>query len=395
MKKRKTDDNDPIIILKPKVKFAIYIELFLLLFFCNSNNYIIKAKEDEIIKNLDILKDDATIFSILLQCGRLVGVIFIAVYFFCSKRLEHIQYFIFISILLKGLTFLVYCRDLNKEFVALFELSIFSQGLFHSFIDLYFPIWINHFIDEDYKLLFLSISNGASPLSYIFGIIFFTYISESIKYCFITLIIFIFIIDFIFLLTVTNNSCFNCDDISLDNYFNPLVSQNENTNEYSINDNKNENLEKIKKNNYKLIFCFENTCAFISIVLSRAILKFSFVGINYLINDYYDNELSGDGKLNQSLIFYVPLIGLFIGAILSYFKWFRKNITTLIISIFIGIFGTLTSLFNNKLIFIVFIIFFYGTTNLIIPSLIQKSFDCFDDKQVSEISYAFNCFFIC
>lgn len=295
--------------------------------------------------------------------------------------------------MLKGLAFLVYFRDLNKEFVALFELSIFSQGLFHSFIDLYFPIWINHFIDEDYKLLSLSITNGASPLSNIFGIIFFNYISESIKYCFITLIIFIVIIDFIFLLTVTNNSCFKCDDISLDNYFNPLVSQNENTNEYSINDNKNENMEKIKKNNYKLIFCFENTCAFISIVLSRAILKFSFVGINYLINDYYDNELGGDGKLNQSLIFYVLLIGLFIGAILSYFKWFRKNITTLIISILIGIFGTLTSLFNNKLIFIVFIIFFYGLTNLIIPSLIQKSFDCFDDKQVSEISYAFNCFF--
>ena len=307
-----------------------------------------------------------------------------------SKRLKHIQYLIFLSIFLKGIAFLIYCRDLNKESIIYFQISIFSQGLFHSFIDIYFPIWINHFINRKKKLLLLSISNGASPLSNFFGSIFFKYINKSIKYCFLTLIIFIIFFDFIFLLTITDKCCFNCDDISLDYYFNSLVSQKENSNEYSIDDDKNDDMEKKKRKNCNLIFCSKNRCAFISIALARAILKFSFVGIHYLINDYYNN-LRGDGKLNETIIFFAPLIGLLIGALLSFFDWFKKNRIILIISILIWIFGTLTSLSNDKLIFIVLLIFFYGFTNLILPSLIQKSFDCFEDTQISEISYAFNC----
>ena len=45
MNGRKTDDNNPYIPLKGKVKFIIYIELFLLLFLCNSTNYIVKKKK--------------------------------------------------------------------------------------------------------------------------------------------------------------------------------------------------------------------------------------------------------------------------------------------------------------------------------------------------------------
>ena len=191
MNGRKTDDNNPYIPLKGKVKIIIYIELFLLLFLCNSNNYIVKKKEDEIIEKLEISKGDSTFYNILLQSGRTVGVIFIIFYFLYSKRLKHIQYLIFLSIFLKGIAFLIYCRDLNKESIIYFQISIFSQGLFHSFIDIYFPIWINHFINRKKKLFLLSISNGASPLSNFFGSIFFKYINKSIKYCFLTLIIFL------------------------------------------------------------------------------------------------------------------------------------------------------------------------------------------------------------
>jgi hypothetical protein len=357
---------------------------------CNSNNYIIKKKEDEIIEKLGTSEEDSSFYSILLQSGRIIGVIFIIFYFLYSKRLKHIKYLIFFSILLKSIAFLIYCRDLNKESIFSYQISIFSQGLFHSFIGIYFPIWINHFISRKSKLLLLSISNGASPLSNIFGIIFINYIDFSIKYCFLTLIILIIFFDFIFLLTVTNKCCLNCDDISLDYYFNSLVSQKENSNEYSIDDDKNDDMEKKKRKNCNLIFRSKNRCAFICIALARAILKFSFVGIHYLINDYYET-LVGDGELNEAIIFYVPLIGLLIGALLSCFDWFKKNGIILIISILIGIFGTLTCLFNDKLTFIVLLIFFYGLTNLILPSLIQKSFDCFEDAQLSEISYAFNC----
>jgi len=77
MSGRITDDNDPYIPLKKGVKILIYTELFLLLFLCNSNNYIIKEKKDEIIEKLEISKEDTTIYTILLQSGRIIGVILI------------------------------------------------------------------------------------------------------------------------------------------------------------------------------------------------------------------------------------------------------------------------------------------------------------------------------
>ena len=39
----------------------------------------------------------------------------------------------------------------------------------------------------------------------------------------------------------------------------------------------------------------------------------------------------------------------------------------------------------------IFVVFFYIFSNLISPYLIEKSFDCFSDRQISEISYVFNC----
>ena len=189
-------------------------------------------------------------------------------------------------------------------------------------------------------------------------------------------------------MSVTKKCICYCDDISPNNYFNLLVSQNEDSNE--INDDENKKMEG--KKNCNFLFSSENRCAFILIVLARAILKFSFVGIHYLINDYYD-ELEGDEKLNEYIISYIPLFGLVIGAILSNFNWFRiKNWVIIIISLFIGILGTLTSILNNKYYFVVSLISFYGLTNLILPLLIQKSFDCFEDRQLWEISYVFNCF---
>ena len=91
------------------------------------------------------------------------------------------------------------------------------------------------------------------------------------------------------------------------------------------------------------------------------------------------------------MIHYLPSFGLAIGAVLSFFVWFKKDETILYISFLIGIFGTLAYI-SNKLYFVISIFIFYVLANIIIPSLIQKSFDCFKDEQLQEISYTFNCF---
>ncbi len=84
------------------------------------------------------------------QVGRIMGILFIIIYFyFYQRNFEKIKWFIFNSILLKSI--FLFTNIIN--FYILEIISIFFQGFFHSFIDIYFPIWINHFINEKYKLL--------------------------------------------------------------------------------------------------------------------------------------------------------------------------------------------------------------------------------------------------
>lgn len=377
MIKKEKDDNNPVIHIKSSGKFIIYIELFVLFLFCCSNNYIIRDKKLEIIEKLKIPEKDLASFGILLQLGRVFGTFLIIFFVLRYKIFNNMQYITAFSIFLKSFAFLIYYIDLTKESVFWVKVSIFIQGLCHSLIELFFHIWINHFLF--WNLFSLSISIGASPLSNIFG----AYISksDSISLCSKKLFEFIIVFDFIFLVTACN-----CG-----NYFNLSFSKDKENKNYNLN--KERNIQFINKMNYeKLKSEFSKKYDFFSLVLSRAILKFSFFGIYALLKKYYyklDGDINSDIILE--IIFYLPSIGLLIGAVLSFFDWFKKNETILIISFLIGISGTFACI-NNKLCFIISIIIFYFLANLIIPSLIQKSFDCFEDEQLHEISYAFNCF---
>jgi hypothetical protein len=313
-----------------KVCKVIYFELFSLLILCCSNNSIIKAKKDEIIEILQASKKDLEIYEIMLQIGRTIGIIFIIIYFLYFRNFKNLKYLIFGSVFLKAFFFLVYCIDLNKDISILVKISIFFQGFVHSFISIYFPIWINHFIYQKFKLLLLSIALSASVLSSFIG---FTvkYLFESIQGCFGMLSGLIIICDFIFLFTVCKG-CLYCDNIDPDYYFNPKVSLKENSYEYIISNEDNQDMEN--KMNCKSLLRSENRCAFFCIVLARAILKFSFLGIHYCIKDYYD-ELEGNRKLNEKLIYYSPVIGLLMGGIFSFFDYFKNNYTMLFIFLLI------------------------------------------------------------
>jgi hypothetical protein len=380
MKEKNAKNDDGIATNLNKRGFVgIYILLALLYYFCCSINSIIREKKGEIVEKLEISKKDIDLYGIILQGGRLFGAFLIISYALKLKSFKKMEYFTPLSILFKSIFFLIYYKDLKKEDTIYVQISIFFQGIFHSLINIFFPIWINHFIDPRFQLLSLSISIGVSPFSDIFGI----FISKfyNIRECSLLLFIIILILTLIFLVIA----------YKYNNYFDLTISINRSTGEYERNFEINK--EFIKHLNCETIFGSknQNRWPFISIVFARAILKFSFVGIHYCMKDYYD-ELDGDGKLNKMLIFYFPLIGLVIGAFLSFSECFKYNSTILIISFLIGFTGVLTC-FSNKFFFGILIITFYSLANLIIPTLIQKSFDCFEKKQLHEISYTFNCFF--
>jgi hypothetical protein len=157
------------------------------------------------------------------------------------------------------------------------------------------------------------------------------------------------------------------------NYFDLSYSKDEkqekNKEKYELNDERNENFkDKMKFENLKSDF--SKKYDFFFITLSRAILKFSFYGIYALLKKYY-YKLDGDEELNEFLtyipfinsdnildsLFIIPSIGLIIGAVLSFFDWFKKNETILIISFLIGISGIFACI-NNKLYFVISIFFF-------------------------------------
>ena len=147
------------------------------------------------------------------------------------------QYAIFASILLKSVAFLIYILDLKKECIFWIKASIFIQGLCHSLIELFFHVWINHFLF--WNLFSLSISIGASPLSNIFG----NYISKSgsISDCSKELFKFISVLDLIFFVT----TCY------YNKHFNLSYSKVKNEEKYDLNENKNDEFKK--KMNYKYL----------------------------------------------------------------------------------------------------------------------------------------------
>jgi len=402
MGKKTSDETNPSFKLKNSIIITIYIELLILLLFCCFNNTIIKSKSGEIMEELKISKKDTNNFGMIRESGRAVGALFMIFYFLTFGNYNDTIYLIFFSILFKSIMLLVYCLNLKKEECTLYFImgSIFLQGLFHSFIDIYFPIWINHFMFGKYKLLLLSFSMGVSPFSNSIGYIFKIkkINSLSFKESFAFLFIIIFVLDLIFLIKI--KCCFHDENNeSSDNYFNLLLSkeEEEDVDGYGYFNLTNDKYKK--KKNCKSLFCPKNSCAFYSITFVRSILKFIYVGINYLYKDFYQS-LEGDEKFGTfiNIVFSLfPLIGLIIGGLLLSIESLRKkkfflipffSIFIICMSIIIEAIGIMAYFSGNKCSFNLLLNLFKLMSNIIMPLIIQKSFDCTDE---SEIHYFLNC----
>jgi len=371
---------------------SFILNYFYFSFLLFSNKYIIKEKKF-------VSKEENNRF--IFQIRRIIGTILIFTLY--TKIMPYTKWFIFGSTLLKFIFLLISCINI------LDKLSFFFQGFFYSFLDIYFPIWINHFFLGKNTIVLLSISRTASIFGNLFG-----YILEKISsliliffqgnkvdifiLCYIILFLLIAFCDLFFILTVTKNRC-NSDTINPDCYFDLRITKNE-KGFYEMNLNKIEEFTNILEDIRKALKCksynLHFSCAFISIVLARAILKISFFGTELLIKNYYNN-LDGKGEFNEKInkyISYIPPCFILIGVIfLNYIpsKNNKFNKFILSISLITEILGFCLSFKKSKAYFIILMIFFRGFSNFIIPYLIQKSFDCFTNKQISEIYYVFNC----
>ena len=387
-----SEESFPIININKNILYIIYFELLVLFFLFCSNNYIIKEKK--IHSKGEEFKDNRFIF----QIGRIMGTILVLILY--SKIIIYAKWFIFISTLLKSIFLLINCINI------LFKISFFFEGFFYSFLDIYFPIWINHFFSGKEKIALLSISRTTSIFGTLIGYIIVKISSliqsffpgdkvDKFKLCYIILFLLICFSDFFFILTVTENR-FNYDTTNSDYYFDLTITKNE-KGFYEINQKKIEEMKNIledirqtlKCNSYNLHFSID----FISIVLARAILKISFLGSNQLFKNYYNN-LEGNEEFNEETykyISYIPPFFILIGIVLLFFIPSTKNKFILVISFIIGFLGFCLSFVKSKVNFIILTICFRGFSNLIIPYMIKKSFDCFNNKQISEIYYVFNC----
>jgi hypothetical protein len=232
-------------------------------------------------------------------------------------------------------------------------------------------------------LLLLSLSRTSSLFGNLIGIII-ARSNFSFQFCYFILSISIIIADFIFIFTVTK-----CIE-KADDYFSFSVTEDKNGN-YERNEKKIKNCEeKLKCEYLRKNF----SLAFISVALARAIYKLSFLGTNRLIKDYFHPIFLDNKELDykiKNFIPFIPLLFLLIGLVLSYFNFYIKNKFVLIISFLIGILGIWTSFVKDKSKFLILLTIFQASSHLIVPPIIQKSFDCFEDKQLAEIFYVINC----
>ena len=139
---------------------------------------------------------------------------------FYTKIMPYTKWFIFGSTLLKSIFLLISCINIWDK------LSFFFQGFFYSFLDIYFPIWINHFFLGKKTIALLSISRTASIFGNLFGYILVKISSLILIFfpgnkvdifilCYIILFLLIAFCDLFFILTVTKN-IYNSDTTNPD-----------------------------------------------------------------------------------------------------------------------------------------------------------------------------------
>ena len=385
-----SENENPKIRLPRKTRIFIFVCFFIVHLFNCSDGGVVSARPIQIKKELNIDDRAFGLYGSIVQIGRIAGTFSVMVLLNFFNR----KYLIFSALVLKSVTFLIYYVTSNYPIIMVFR---FLQGFSHVFTYVYFPTWVDQFGLQNYKTLMTSFIQTASPFGSVLGFNATTFL-DNYKYGFTLLASAILFFDLILLFMP-------------EKYFSPKIFFYKNVEEehdgrksvYSLFEVDEEKMkqkqaEKSKKPEGESIWFQLLRPVFASIVFSRTVLMFSFMGIHYWIGDYFTNALGIDGKYARTSVYsLVSLLGPFLGsmvgaAICEYFGGYAKKVSSLlciIFSILTGISAVFIPMMNSLTYFTILLFSFFFFANCMMPILIGISFNCVD-KKIRGASYGVN-----
>ena len=371
-------------------RFIIFVCFFIIHLLNCSDGGVVSARSNQIKEELQINDKSFGIYGSIVQIGRIIGTLSVMILLNLFDR----KYLIFVALLLKCATFLIYFVTTNYFVIMAFR---FLQGFSHVFTYVYFPTWVDQFGFQNYKTIMTSFIQTASPFGSVFGFNATTFLGDY-KYGFALLAFTILPLDFILLFMP-------------DKYFSPKIFFYKTLKEdhdgresvfslFEVDEEKmkQKQAEKEKKPEGPSIWLQLLRPVFATIVLARTVLMFSFMGTHYWIGDYFQNVLGQDGKLAKASVYsVVSLVGPFTGsmagaAVCEKVGGYTKRASSLLccgFSILTGICAVLIPMTNDMMVFTVELFFFFFFANCMMPILIGISFNCVD-KKLKGASYGVN-----
>jgi predicted MFS family arabinose efflux permease len=371
-------------------RFIIFVCFFIIHLLNCSDGGVVSARSNQIKEELQINDKSFGIYGSIVQIGRIIGTLSVMILLNLFDR----KYLIFVALLLKCATFLIYFVTTNYFVIMAFR---FLQGFSHVFTYVYFPTWVDQFGFQNYKTIMTSFIQTASPFGSVFGFNATTFLGDY-KYGFALLAFTILPLDFI-LLFMPNKY------FSPKIFFYKTIKEDHDGREsvfslFEVDEEKmkQKQAEKEKKPEGPSIWLQLLRPVFATIVLARTVLMFSFMGTHYWIGDYFQNVLGQDGKLAKASVYsVVSLVGPFTGsmagaAVCEKVGGYTKRASSLLccgFSILTGICAVLIPMTNDMMVFTVELFFFFFFANCMMPILIGISFNCVD-KKLKGASYGVN-----
>ena len=371
-------------------RFIIFVCFFIIHLLNCSDGGVVSARSNQIKEELQINDKSFGIYGSIVQIGRIIGTLSVMILLNLFDR----KYLIFIALLLKCATFLIYFVTTNYFVIMAFR---FLQGFSHVFTYVYFPTWVDQFGFQNYKTIMTSFIQTASPFGSVFGFNATTFLGDY-KYGFALLAFTILPLDFI-LLFMPNKY------FSPKIFFYKTIKEDHDGREsvfslFEVDEEKmkQKQAEKEKKPEGPSIWLQLLRPVFATIVLARTVLMFSFMGTHYWIGDYFQNVLGQDGKLAKASVYsVVSLVGPFTGsmvgaAVCEKVGGYTKRASSLLccgFSILTGICAVLIPMTNDMMVFTVELFLFFFFANCMMPILIGISFNCVD-KKLKGASYGVN-----
>ena len=385
-----TEEGKPHIRLSRWTRILIFVCFFVIHLLNCSDGGVVSARSNQIKKELNINDKSFGFYGSIVQIGRIIGTLSVMILLNLFDR----KYLIFLALILKCATFLIYFVTTNYYIIMVFR---FLQGFSHVFTYVYFPTWVDQFGLQNYKTIMTSFIQTASPFGSVFGFNATTFLGDY-KYGFALLAFTILPLDVI-LVFMPNR------------FFSPKIFFYKTEREehdgresvfslFEIDEEKmkQKQAEKEKKPEGPSIWLQLLRPVFATIVLARTVLMFSFMGTHYWIGDYFQNVLGQDGKMAKASVYsVVSLVGPFTGsmvgaAVCEKVGGYTKRASSLLccgFSVLTGICAVLIPMTNDMMVFTVELFLFFFFANCMMPILIGISFNCVD-KKLKGASYGVN-----